>query len=207
MPVSSDATGAMGEAGEAELIARLQRGEEAAFRELVTTRGPRLLSAARRLVGNEHEAQDCLQDAFIRAFRSIGRFESRSSLSTWLHRIVVNVCMTRLAARKRRAEESIDDLLPVFDEDGFRVDSVEPAAASVEAMVSQHENRVLIRAALEQLPENYRTVIIMRDLEEMDTAETAEALGVTVTAVKLRLHRARAALRAKLEPLMVESKP
>ena len=193
--------------GDSELIARLQRGDDAAFRELVVTRGPRLLSAARRMMGDEHEAQDCLQDAFIRAFRSVQRFEGRSSLSTWLHRIVINVCLTRLAARARRAEESIEDLLSVFDEDGFRVDPVQPAGASVEHIVAQHENRRLIRAALEQLPENHRTVIVMRDLEEMDTAETAAALGITVTAVKLRLHRGRAALRAKLEPLLRESKP
>ena len=143
----------------------------------------------------------------IRAFRAIDRFEGRSSLSTWLHRIVINVCMTRLAARKRRAEESLDDLLPVFDEDGFRAGRVEAADASVENTVNQLENRTLIRAALEQLPDNYRTVIVLRDLEEYSTAEAAEALGVTVTAVKLRLHRARAALRAKLEPLLHESKP
>ena len=205
--MSGDVPSAVAGSGDAELIAGLQRGEEAAYRELVVTRGPRLLSAARRLMGDEHEAQDCLQDAFIRAFRSIGRFEGRSSLSTWLHRIVINVCMTRLAARTRRAEESIEDLLPVFDEDGFRVDPVQPAEASVENIVTQHENRRLIRAALAQLPDNYRTVIVMRDLEEMDTAETAEALGITVTAVKLRLHRGRAALRAKLEPLLRESKP
>ena len=190
---------------ERELLARLQHGEELAFRELVESRGPRLLSTARRLLADEHEAQDCLQDAFIRAFRSIGRFEGRSSLSTWLHRIVINVCMTRLASRKRRAEESIDDLLPVFDEDGARVGLVEPADASVEKVVERLQNRALIRATLEQLPDNYRIVITLRDLEELSTAETAEALEITQTAVKLRLHRARAALRAKLQPLLHES--
>ncbi len=190
---------------ERELLARLQHGEELAFRELVESRGPRLLSTARRLLADEHEAQDCLQDAFIRAFRSIGRFEGRSSLSTWLHRIVINVCMTRLATRKRRAEESIDDLLPVFDEDGARVGLVEPADASVEKVVERLQNRALIRATLEQLPDNYRIVITLRDLEELSTAETAEALEITQTAVKLRLHRARAALRAKLQPLLHES--
>lgn len=194
-------------ADDRELLTRLQHGDQSAFRELVETRGPRLLSAARRLLGDEHEAQDSLQDAFIRAFRSIDRFEGRSSLSTWLHRIVINVCMTRLATRKRRAEESLDDLLPVFDEDGFRATRVEAAGASVENIVNQLENRTLIRAALEQLPDNYRTVIVLRDLEEYNTAEAAEALGVTTTAVKLRLHRARAALRVKLEPLLHESKP
>lgn len=193
-------------ADDSALVERLRRGEEAAFRELVESRGPRLLAAARRLMGDEHEAQDCLQDAFIRAFRAIGRFEGRSMLSTWLHRIVINVCMTRLAARTRRAEESIDDLLPGFDEDGWRSDAVPAAERGVESIVAEQENRVLIRTAIDQLPENYRTVIMLRDLEELDTAETAEVLGITTTAVKLRLHRARAALRAKLEPLFVESK-
>ena len=191
---------------DAALVERLQRGEEAAYRELVESRGPRLLAAARRLMGDEHEAQDCLQDAFIRAFRSIGRFEGRSTLSTWLHRIVINVCMTRLAARTRRAEESIDDLLPTFDEDGWRAGAVPRVERGVESIMTEFENRALIRAAIDELPDNYRTVIILRDLEELDTAETAEVLGVTATAVKLRLHRARAALRTKLEPLFAESK-
>ena len=202
----SDPASAAGTAGdEAALVSRLQAGDEAAFRELVEAQGPRLLAAARRLMGDEHEAQDCLQDAFIRAFRSIARFEGRSSLSTWLHRIVINVCMTRLSARTRRAEESIDDLLPHFDEDGWRADAVPRVEKGVEAIMSEAENRAIIRAAIDELPDNYRTVIMLRDLEELDTAETAEVLGITATAVKLRLHRARAALRAKLEPLFAGS--
>jgi RNA polymerase sigma-70 factor (ECF subfamily) len=155
---------------------------------------------ARRFLPLEEEARDAVQDAFLSAYKSIGRFEAGSSLSTWLHRIVINASLMKLRSKRRKPEESIDHLLPRFREDGHQLQPAEAWPVSAEEMVQRMQTSELVRSLIDQLPESYRVVLIMRDLEEMSTEETAEALGVTPNAVKVRLHRARQALRALLEP-------
>jgi RNA polymerase sigma-70 factor (ECF subfamily) len=116
MGVTSIAEGA--QAGEADLVARLRAGSDAAYEELVRAQGARLLAVARRLLRSEEDARDAVQDAFISAFRAIDRFEGGSRLSTWLHRIVVNAALMKLRSQQRKPETSIEDLLPRFLEDG-----------------------------------------------------------------------------------------
>jgi RNA polymerase sigma-70 factor (ECF subfamily) len=157
-----------------------------------------LLAVARRLLGDGEDAHDAVQEAFISAFRSIDRFEGGARLSTWLHRIVVNAALMKLRTRRRKPEEPIDDLLPAFLADGHRENPNgpwQPAAAA-----ESREVRELVRHSIERLPESYRTVLLLRDIEELDTAEVAEMLHVTPAVVKTRLHRARQALRALLHP-------
>lgn len=187
--------------GEEEVLRELRSGREEAFERLLRSEGARMLAVARRLLQNEDEARDAVQEAFISAFRSIGRFEGGCRISTWLHRIVVNSALMKLRSRRRRPEEPIEDLLPKFREDGHQVehpsiDWRDPA----DVLVERREIRELVRGSIERLPETYRNVLILRDIEELTTEEAAELLGITANAVKIRLHRARQALRTLLDP-------
>ena len=188
-------------ATEGPLLTRLRAGEEDAYRELLQTHGPRLLSVARRLMRDEQDARDCLQDAFLLAFRSIDRFEGKAKVGTWLHRIVVNACLMRLRSRKSKPEELVNPLLPVFDEYGFRNGPTWVESSGAHELMERAEVRARVRKAIDGLPENYRIVLILRDIEEQSTERAAELLGLTQSAVKVRLHRARLALRQRIGSL------
>jgi RNA polymerase sigma-70 factor (ECF subfamily) len=182
-----------------DLFARLRAREAEAFEQLVRSTSPRLLATLRRMLRNEEDARDALQETFLAAFRSLPRFEGQSKHSTWLHRIAVNAALMKLRSRRRRPEGSIDDLLPRFESDGhFSADSVPPAQLVDEA-VSEAERRAAVRRCIDLLPEAYRTVVLLRDVEGLNTEEAARALGISVDATKVRLHRARQALRTLLE--------
>jgi RNA polymerase sigma-70 factor (ECF subfamily) len=185
---------------EVALLARLRAGEDAAFEELVRTYSPRLLTVARRIVGNDEDARDVVQDAFLSAFRSLQRFHGDSRLSTWLHRIVVNGALMKLRTRRRKPEESIEPLLPAFLSDGHYAEKFSPWSERADLALSRAETRELVRRRIDELPESFRTVLLLRDIEGMNTEETAELLETTANAVKIRLHRARQALRALLAP-------
>jgi RNA polymerase sigma-70 factor (ECF subfamily) len=192
----------MHDADERALLRRLQAGEDAAYEEFVRVQTPRMLSVARRFLRNEEDARDAVQDAFVSAFRAIGNFEGGSRISTWLHRIVVNASLMKLRSKRRRPEESIEELLPRWQEDGH---AARPAAAwAAEKLVEQDEVRKLVQAGIERLPETYREVLLLRDIEELDTQEAAEMLGISTNAVKTRLHRARQALREVIDPALRE---
>jgi RNA polymerase sigma-70 factor (ECF subfamily) len=188
-------------AAERDLVSRLKSGEEEAFERLVRGHGGRLLAVARRFLREEEEARDAVQECFLSAFRSIGSFEQGSRLSTWLHRIVVNACLMRLRTRRRKPEDSIEDLLPQFQADGHQVGHPTPDwEGSAETLLARSETRSIVRRAIDRLPGSYRAVLLLRDIEELSTQEAARALDITANAVKIRLHRARQALRALLEP-------
>lgn len=189
---------------EAELISALQRGDGAAYERLVRQYSPRMLAVAKRFLASEAEAQDCVQEAFLSAFKALGRFEERASLGTWLHRITVNAALAKLRKRPAQPEESIDDLLPRFSESGARLDPAAPLPPSVEQLVTQQEVRERVAQKIRELPELYRTVLLLRDVEGFDTREVAAAMNASEEAVKTRLHRARAALKKLLEPLWKE---
>lgn len=189
---------------EGELLAALRAGEDAAYRSLVMTHTPGLLAVARRILSSEEDARDAVQEAFVSAFKSIARFEGGSRLSTWLHRIAVNAALMKLRSRKRTQETSIEELLPTFRDDGH---ASQPSSrwrdAATEAQ--RKEVRDLVRQSIDRLPEIYRTVLLLRDIEEYSTEETAELLEINANAVKTRLHRARQALRSLLDPHMRET--
>src|SRR6185369_4687226 len=147
----------------------------------------------------EEDARDAVQDAFVSAFKSIDSFKAGSTLATWLHRIVVNSALMRLRTQRRHPEEEIDDLLPKFKADGHQVRDSIDWSESAEEMIAREETREQVRRAIDMLPETHRVILIMRDIEEMTTEEVAAALGITTTAAKVRLHRARQALRTLLD--------
>lgn len=184
---------------EAALLAGLRAGEETAFAELVGRYSGRLLAVTRRLLNQEQDAQDALQDAFLSAFRGLANFDGNSSLATWLHRIALNAALMKLRTRRRKPEQSIDELLPTYLGDGHRRDPG-PAWRALSSDAERAETRELVRRAIAQLPDSYRVVLVLRDVEELDTAAVAEHLGIEVGAVKTRLHRARQALRTLLDP-------
>jgi RNA polymerase sigma-70 factor (ECF subfamily) len=184
---------------EAVLLDRLRRQDERACEEFVRSQTGRLLSVARRMLRNEEDARDAVQEGFLSAFRALPEFNGQSRLSTWLHRIVVNAALMKLRTRSRRPEAPIEELLPRFQEDGHHAEPVSDWGSSIDTRLVQRETRVRVREALDRLPESYRTVVLLRDIEELDTEETATALGLTANAVKIRLHRARQALAKLLE--------
>jgi RNA polymerase sigma-70 factor (ECF subfamily) len=191
------------EVKERGLVARLRAGEDAAYSELVRENGGRMLAVARRMLRSEEDARDAVQDAFLQAFRGMDRFEATARLSTWLHSIVINACLMRLRSRRRKPEESIEELLPKFYADGHRIDPGRPWREVDPA--EEGELRRLVRACIEKLPEIYRTVLLLRDIDGLTTEEAAGALGIKADAVKMRLHRARQALRTLLDPHLSES--
>lgn len=190
-------------AREAHLLARLRRGEDAAFTQLVRQYSSRLLATARRMLGNEHDAQDALQEAFLSAFKAMDQFSGTAKLSTWLHRIVMNAALMKLRSRRRKPEESIEELLPRFDEQGEWSNRVVSWETPSEALLQRQETRALVRRCIDRLPDTYRTMLLLRDIEELETEEAAHLLGITTNAVKIRLHRARQALRTLLEQELV----
>jgi RNA polymerase sigma-70 factor, ECF subfamily len=186
------------------LVMRLKAGDAEAFEELVRTAGGRLLAVARRFLRDEDAARDAVQETFVSAFRAIQHFDGHSQLSTWLHRIVVNAALMRLRTRHRRAEQSIDPLLPSFAEDGHYAEPVTSWTECPERALEQKELLAVMRAAMAELPESSRVVLMMRDIEGLSTQEAADTLGISENALKLRLHRARLALgtlvRGRLAP-------
>ncbi len=184
------------------LLARLRAGDETAYEELVRAESRHLLAVARRLLRNEEDAQDAVQQAFLSAFRALPAFNGQSRLTTWLHRIVTNAALMKLRTRGRQPEDSIEDLLPTYLEDGHHTAQFSEWALPAESKLLRRETRGQVRTAIDALPDAYRTILLLRDIEELSTDETAQTLGVTPNTVKIRLHRARQALLKLLKPVM-----
>jgi RNA polymerase sigma-70 factor (ECF subfamily) len=148
---------------------------------------------ARAILRNEGEAEDVMQDAYVRAYEHLDQFAGRAKFSTWLTRIAVHEALTR----QRRANR-YQELEPISESDGDPMDGFASMALSPEEQVSTSEIRRLLEKAVEKLPDAYRTVFVLRDIEEMSTIDTANALEISEENVKVRLHRARALLRKTL---------
>jgi RNA polymerase sigma-70 factor (ECF subfamily) len=190
--------------GDEALAGRAAAGEEPAFEELVTRFQSRVYRLALRLTGNEGDAKDVLQEAFLAAYRGLPGFRAQARFSTWLYRIATNAALMQRRARSRRPVESLEAYLPRFDGEGRH--ACEPAdflaASRAEEMLDRKLLAEKARSGLDRLPEIYRDAFVLRDLEELSTAEVADILGIDAAAVRQRVHRARLMLRGYLGDLV-----
>lgn len=192
----------MDPAGQLTLSDSLRAGDPQAFEQLVRSDTPRLLAVTRRILRNDDDAREAVHQAFIAAFKAREQFQGDSQPSTWLHRIAVNKALDILRARQRRPEDSIEDLLPRFLPNGHHTQRFAVWPEPIEDRIDRKRLAGVVRDAIDHLPESFRLVLLLRDIEELSTEETATALGITPNAVKLRLHRARMALRTLLADRM-----
>jgi len=175
---------------------RLQAGDQAAYARLVEQHASRIYRLALRMMGNEADAEDVLQETFLSAFKSIDRFEARSSLSTWLYRIASNAALMRLR-RVEPDQVSVDE--PMERDDGDVVPrQLFDFCCLPEEVLLEDEARAEMERAVEELPPVLRSVFVLRDIEGLSTEETANALDLSISAVKSRLMRARLKLRERL---------
>lgn len=182
------------------LTEALRNADENAAEELVRRFGAQSLATARRFLCSDADAEDAVQQGFLSAIQGIESFKGNSALGTWLHRIIVNVCLMKLRDRRRRSEVSIDALLPTFDASGHHAQAVRRWRETPQEQLVRDETRIFVRRSIDSLPDDYRTVLLLRDIEQLSTQETAEILDATPGTIKTRLHRARQALRTLLEP-------
>lgn len=181
---------------EAGLLARCLRGDLDAFDELVRAQQSRVYNIALRLLGDPEAAQDCAQDTFVRAFNSIKSFRGESALSTWLYRIVTNICLDELRRRKPAESLSPDD-----DDELDPMERLADTRPNPEQSLLRAERRRAVRRAIRGLPEHHRVVLVLYDLQGCSYEEIAETLRLSLGTVKSRLNRARLALKEKLEPV------
>jgi RNA polymerase sigma-70 factor (ECF subfamily) len=196
---------------ESDLVLRARAGDSAAIRMIVRQNNRRMFRVARSILKDDWEAEDAVQEAYIRAFRRLDDFEGRSKLATWLTRIVVNEALMRLRRRRPGVTAMVD--LDVAAAEA--ADNVVPfpinAQPDPERAMAQSEINAMLEKAIDALPDVYRVVLVARVIEEMSVEETAELFGLKPETVKTRLHRARALLRQDLEqkfgPLLTQTFP
>ena len=177
------------------LVAAAKEGDAAAFEELVNRYESKIFRLTKNITGNHEDAEDAMQDAFLKAYAHLDGFQGDSRFYTWLVRIAANEALMRL--RKRRPGQlSLDE--PIEGDDDLMPRELEDWRPSPEREYAQAEMQGILADAIEKLEPEYRIVLVLRDLEELSTQETADALGISVTAVKSRLLRARLKLRERL---------
>jgi RNA polymerase sigma-70 factor (ECF subfamily) len=183
---------------DAEFVARVKAGNTDAFEELVRRHGRRVYRSLIGMLGSAEEAEDAMQDAFLKAFQHLPEFEGRSRFSTWLVRIALNTGLQRL--RGRKDFETLDD-----DSEGFRPRQIQAWQDNPEDSYSREELRKLVEQEVMKLPAKYRVALMLRDLEELSTEEAANALGLTIPGLKARVLRGRLMLRESMVAYFAKS--
>ena len=183
---------------DASIVVRVQGGETDAFEELVRRHSRRIFGTLAGLLGNLDDARDVTQDVFLKAFEHVGRFQGRSKFSTWLTSIAINTGTELL--RQRKPSESLDG---GEDDDEFRPRQIQSWADNPEQVLAATQRTDLVREGVLHLPEKYRVVVLLRDINQVSTEEAAAALGLSIPAVKARLLRGRLMLRESLAPYFI----
>jgi RNA polymerase sigma-70 factor, ECF subfamily len=189
---------------EAAALRQLCAGERMATERFVREHTGWMLVLAKRYLKDRALAEDCVQEAFLQAFRNIRGFEGRSTLKSWLFRIVVNAALMRLRSHRGSGEQCLDDVLAEVERGGYGRDQPWGEIATPQDMLQRKEAQELVVAKLTELPDGYRIVLLLRDIEGYSTEEAAKALGMTEGALKVRLHRARAAFKVLVEPVLAQ---
>jgi RNA polymerase sigma-70 factor (ECF subfamily) len=176
-----------------EVVARVLGGELSLFEVLMRRHNQKLFRVVRSIVQSDTEAEDVVQDAYVRAYTHLGQFEQRSSFATWLTRIAFNEALAR-----KRAQQRLVEIDSIQESDEATMKFLKSNAATPEEDALAGSLSVMLEGAVDSLPESYRSVFMLREIEGMSTAETAECLDLSEEAVKVRLHRGRAILRREI---------
>ena len=188
---------------DASLIEALRREDADAAQTLVETYGERVYRLALRITGSNEDAEEAAQDALWTAARKIHTFKGESAFGSWLYRIAANAAYQKLRARKAKTHEvALDDVLPPLDGDGVHFEPVDDWSGRVDEQTLQKELRAVLERAIEELPHEYRTALVLHDVEGVSNPDIAETLGISLPAVKSRVHRSRLFLRKRLAEYM-----
>jgi len=180
------------------LVKKSQKGDYPSFAELVKRYEKKIYNLAYRIMGNREDASDVLQETFLQVFKKLAGFKGKAKFSTWLYRITVNMCLMRKRKRKKREIVSLDVPILTKKEDEIKRELRDDWSESPLATLENKEVKKTLSEAIDSLPEEYRTVFLLRGLNGMSNEEVAEVLKISLPAVKSRLHRARLFLRDRL---------
>jgi RNA polymerase sigma-70 factor (ECF subfamily) len=188
---------------DAALVEALRNDDPSAAEQLVDTFGDRVYRLALRITSSKEDAEEAAQDALWTAARKIGMFKGDSAFGSWLYRIAANAAYQKLRSRKTKARElSLDEVLPSLDGDGRHFEPIDDWSRRVDDQTLQKELRQVLEQAIDQLPPDYRTALVLHDVEGMSNPDIAETLGISLPAVKSRVHRSRLFVRQKLSGYM-----
>lgn len=181
---------------DAELVLEIKKGDESAFQEVMSRYTQKVYNLAIRLTRNQEDAEEILQDVFVTVYKKINSFEGKSAFSSWLYRVTANTAFMKLRKRKQSDSISFEEVSPTIRDNWV---GKSPEDSDTDYMSIRHELREIIQRAVERLPEEYRNIFVLRDIDGLSNEEVAETLALSVPAVKSRLHRARLILRKKLQ--------
>jgi RNA polymerase sigma-70 factor (ECF subfamily) len=188
---------------EIALIQWLRAGDAGALDGLMEAFASRVYRLAYGITRCASDAEEVVQDVFLTLFKKADTFEARSAVWTWIYRITTNAALSkRRSGARRRHEISLDEILPTFHEDGRYADPIVAWSAELADPAVQGELRTVLTAALQELPDHYRAVIILHDVEALSMAEVSDCLAITLSTAKARVHRARLFLRQRLAGFM-----
>ena len=188
------------------LLAELRKGSSEAVEALFDRFHGKIYGLAMSILKNESDAEEATQDVFMTVFRKAFTFKGDSALYSWIYRICVNACLMRLRGKKRSETVSIEEFLPVFTDQGMHANPVGDWSKEVERKMLDKELGEVIRKFTEKLSEKYRVVFVLSDVEGLSNEEAAQILGLSVPAVKSRLHRARLYLRDRIGRYLQDGK-
>ena len=188
---------------DADLVEALRREDPDAAEQLVDRFGDRVYRLAQRITGVKEDAEEAAQDALWTAARKIGTFKGESAFGSWIYRIAANAAYQKLRSRRGKAREvALDDVLPTFDGDGRHFEPMADWSERVDEQALQGELRRVLGDAIDGLPPDYRTALVLHDVEGLSNPDIAETLGISLPAVKSRIHRSRLFVRKRLAEYM-----
>lgn len=180
-----------------EVVNQFKAGAVEAFEEIISRYESKVMSLALRFTRNQEDAEEVMQDVFTTVYRKIDGFRGQSAFSSWLYRIVVNAAFMKLRKRKQNQTVSMDDLSPAIKQ--YCIDKDAFSGSYSQNVAVSHEMQAVIQCAVNRLPDQYRAVFVLRDVDGLSNQETGEILNLSIPAVKSRLHRSRIMLRKKLQ--------